>query len=633
LKTKPVGLALAISAAFGCAQAQSVQTLDPVVVTASKFEEPQGQATAIVDVIDRQQIEQSGAANVTELLDQVSGGLLTRQYGRLGADASFDLGYLGGASVQRTLVLVDGVRMNDIDGATIRWGQVPLDAIERIEVRKAGGGVLFGDRALGGVVNLITKRAPGTSSATITLGSFGTRVVGVQTAKQVSDTSLQLAAQQAKTDGYREDADQTVKSLQMALSQRTSAGVFSFDLRSAYENVNQPSAITLASFQANPRSTNYGLTRSKRRGINSDLHWDYAVSADVDIRARWSKESSISQAWNLYENDRDTFEASTVARLRQLRLIAGIEYFDAESASSRSQRASVTQTSSAGYVNAETPIRSSILNLGVRQQRMENQFFNTTASPAEQSVENLSSWSLGGLTPLQGVDLRYSLQSSFAFPHADQLFTYQENSPYAPVDINPGVRAMKSREAQVSIDKQLADTKVKTGIRHILVADEIGEQLNCAGVGISCNTNLYDTKRSIAFLEGAGKLTSRWSWKASVDRIHAKIDSGDNQGNLVPMVPNLVVRASLAYQSTAGRFQLLANHRGKMVRSEDNANSASKIPERVLFDAGYSLASKGQELSVWIRNLADHQYFDFAQTWGVAPADGRSVEVRFKQTF
>ncbi|MGA0817191.1 MAG: TonB-dependent receptor plug domain-containing protein, partial [Burkholderiaceae bacterium] len=146
MKTKPVALALAVSATFGYAQAQSVQTLDPVVVTASKFEEPQGQATAIVDVIDRQQIEASGAANITELLDQVSGGLLTRQYGRLGADASFDLGYLGGASVQRTLVLVDGVRMNDIDGATIRWGQVPLDAIERIEVRKAGGGVLFGDR-------------------------------------------------------------------------------------------------------------------------------------------------------------------------------------------------------------------------------------------------------------------------------------------------------------------------------------------------------------------------------------------------------------------------------------------------------------------------------------------------------
>jgi iron complex outermembrane receptor protein len=633
LKTKPVALALAISAAFGCAQAQSVQTLDPVVVTASKFEEPQGQATAIVDVIDRQRIDQSGAANITELLDQVSGGLLTRQYGRLGADASFDLGYLGGASVQRTLVLVDGVRMNDIDGATIRWGQVPLDSIERVEIRKAGGGVLFGDRALGGVVNLITKRTPGTTSATVTLGSFGTRVVGVQTAKQVSNTSLQLAAQQAKTDGYREDADQTVKSLQMAISQRTSAGVFGLDLRSAYENVNQPSAITLASFQANPRSTNYGLTRSKRRGVNTDLHWDYVVSADIDIRARWSKESSISQAWNLYENDRDTFEASTVARLGRLRLIAGMEYFDAESASSRSQRASVTQTSTAAYINLERALQSTVLNIGARQQRMENQFFNTTSSPAERSVESLSSWSLGGLTPLEGLDLRYSLQSSFAFPHADQLFTYQENSPYAPIDINPGVRAMKSREAQVSIDRRSGDSVVKTGFRHILIADEIGEKLDCAGVGVSCNTNLYDTRRTILFVEGGGKFTSRWSWKASVDRVEAKIDSGDNQNNLVPMVPNLVARASLSYQSTAGRFQLLANHRGKMVRSEDNANSTSKIPERVLFDAGYSLSSNRQELSVWIRNLADHQYFDFAQTWGVAPADGRSFEVRFKQAF
>jgi iron complex outermembrane recepter protein len=633
LKTKPVALALAISAAFGCAQAQSVQTLDPVVVTASKFEEPQGQATAIVDVIDRQQIDQSGAANITELLDQVSGGLLTRQYGRLGADASFDLGYLGGASVQRTLVLVDGVRMNDIDGATIRWGQVPLDAIERIEIRKAGGGVLFGDRAMGGVVNIITKRTPGSNSATVTLGSFGTRVVGMQSSQKLGETSLHIAAQQAKSDGYRQDADQAIKSLQLGLSQLTPLGTFGLDLRSAYENVNQPNAISLASFQADPKAAaDYAPTRSTRRGLNTDLSWLYPLGDGTELRSRWSKESSRSQAFNVYENDRDTFELSSLLKIGSSRVVAGLEYFDAESASNRSQRASVTQTSTAGFVSLEGPAGSSLLNVGFRQQQMENRFYNTTGSTADQSTENLSGWSLGGLTPIGAMDLRYGLQSSFAFPHADQLYTY-DGSTYVPLDIYANVKPMRSQEAQTSLDYKGSQTRLRAGLRYLKIADEIGELTNCAGAGISCNTNLYDTTRVILSVEGSGRITKGWAWRASVDRVQAKINSGDYQDNLVPMVPNLVARASVSYQSSAGRFQILANHRGKMIKNDDNANSASKIPERVVFDAGYTIAGKSQELSVWIRNLADNQYFDFAQTWGVAPADGRSVEVRFKQNF
>jgi len=70
-----------------------------------------------------------------------------------------------------------------------------------------------------------------------------------------------------------------------------------------------------------------------------------------------------------------------------------------------------------------------------------------------------------------------------------------------------------------------------------------------------------------------------------------------------------------------------------MIQYDDPANSYSPIPQRVTFDVGYSHDAKGQELAVWIRNLANHQYFDYASYGSVAPADGRSIEVRFKQTF
>ncbi|MFN5791550.1 MAG: TonB-dependent receptor, partial [Burkholderiales bacterium] len=90
-------------------------SFDPVVVTASRLEEPQGQATVLVDIIDRREIEASGVANITELLDRLPGVNVTRQYGRLGIDASVYIGYMGGGSHHPTLILVDGVRVNYID--------------------------------------------------------------------------------------------------------------------------------------------------------------------------------------------------------------------------------------------------------------------------------------------------------------------------------------------------------------------------------------------------------------------------------------------------------------------------------------------------------------------------------------
>jgi iron complex outermembrane recepter protein len=623
-----------VAAAFGCAQAQHVPALDPIVITASRIAEPQGQATVLVEVISRQQIEESGAANVTELLDQVSGGLLTRQYGRLGIDAAFDLGYLGGATAQRTLVLVDGVRMNDIDGSAIRWGQVPLDAVERIEVRKAGGGVLFGDRALGGVINIITKRKPGTGAVNLTLGSFNSSVLGIQMAKIVGDTTLNLAAQQAQSDGFREEADQATSSLHLGLSGKTHLGTLGLDLRSASENINQPSAISLASFEANPRASDFGLTRSKRRGTNADVTWVLPLGDRSEIRSRWSKEASVTQSFTRYDNDRDTIDVALVFSLGPARGIGGIEFFDATSNSDRLQRASVTQTSAAAYANLEAAIGSSLFNLGARQQRIKNGFSNTIGSAPQGSEENLSAWSVGGLSSVSGFDFRYSFQSSFAFPHADQLFTYDTSNFFLPLDIYPNVKAMRSDEAQLSIEKKWAQVSVRTGVRELKITDEIGQNLDCGPSSPICfNTNLYDTSRTIAFLEGSGRLGASWSWRLVIDQIEAKIDSGANTGKKVPLVPDHAVRAAITHSSNIGRLQLLVNHRSRMFKGDDSPNASAPIPARMVIDLGYTRASDGRTVSVWIRNATNRKYFDFAETWGVAPADGRSLDLRLQQSF
>jgi iron complex outermembrane receptor protein len=636
LKTTRTVLAVALAAAFGCAHAQSIQTLDPVVVTASKVEEPQGQATVLVEVVDRAAIEQSGAANVTELLDQVSGGILTRQYGRLGVDAAFDLGYLGGASAQRTLILIDGVRMNDIDDSTVRWGQLPLDAIEQVEIRKAGGGVLFGDRALGGVVNIITKRKDAAGSAHLTFGSFGTRIFGLNKSTLANGTSFNVSAQQAETNGYRHGAEQRLKSAHFGVEHTTPIGRIGVTHRASNEDVYQPNSISLASFQADSRFRDY-LTRSERRGNNTDLLWSSTPQRPSVWSARFSKENSKNETtWTRYETERNTLDLQLTQNLNGGRLITGLEHFDANSKSSRQNRLRVDQLSSAAYASIDHAIGTSLFNFGARAQRMNNSFLGSASSPSQESKENLRSWSLGGLTPLGKSTFRYSLHSSFSFPTADQLYTY--TTSFVPVDIFSGVKAMESREGQAVLSGKFADLYFEAGGRYIEVAGEIGQLLNCVGAN-SCNTNLYDTSRVIGFIKLRGGASNALSWTASIDRIQSEIESGTDSGKRVPMVPNLVARGALHLKQVDGRFSLIGNYRGDMIQSSDTANVKFRIPARLTVDVGYlrRLDSDRRELSLWIRNLADRQYFDFA-AWdgfgsGVAPADGRSIELRIKQDF
>ena len=636
LSTKQTVLAAAMAAAFGCAHAQNIQTLEPVVVTASKIEEPQGQATVLVEVIDRRAIEQSGAANITELLDQVSGGILTRQYGRLGVDAAFDLGYLGGASAQRTLILVDGVRMNDIDDSTVRWGQLPLDAIEQVEIRKSGGGVLFGDRALGGVVNIITKRREPTGSAHLTFGSFGTKIVGLNKSARTKDTLFSVSAQHGETNGYRYGAEQRLESVQFSVEHSTPIGRIGVTHRASNEDVYQPNSISLASFQADPRFRDY-LTRSERKGSNTDLLWSSTPKRPTVWSARYSRENSENETpWTRYETERDTLDLQLTQNLLGGRLIAGMEHFDANSKSSRQNRLRVDQMSSAAYASIDRPIGASLFNFGARVQRIDNSFLGSATSPSQESSESLRSWSLGGLTPLGESTLRYSFHSSFAFPTADQLYTY--TNLFVPVDIFSGVKAMESREGQAALLGKFADLYFEAGGRFIEVTGEIGELLNCVGAN-RCNTNLYDTARVIGFVKLRGRASKTLSWTASVDRIESRIKTGADSSNRVPMVPKLVARGALHLKQGDGRFSLLGNYRGDMIQSSDTTNSKFKIPSRLTLDLGYlrMLDSDRRELSLWVRNLTDKQYFDFA-AWngfssGVAPADGRSIELRIKQDF
>ncbi|CBE67216.1 MAG: TonB-dependent receptor [Candidatus Methylomirabilis oxygeniifera] len=135
--------------------------LDPVVVSAGRIEQRLRDVPANVTVITREEIAQSPARTVDDLLRQIPGFSLFRRSSSLVTHPTtqgVSLRGIGPSGVSRTLVLLDGVPLNDPFGGWVYWSKVPLESVEQIEVARGGGSGVWGNYALGGVINIITKR-------------------------------------------------------------------------------------------------------------------------------------------------------------------------------------------------------------------------------------------------------------------------------------------------------------------------------------------------------------------------------------------------------------------------------------------------------------------------------------------
>lgn len=154
----------AIALAFsGHANAQDVESgadevikLDRIIVTTPlRRETALARSTSSVTVVDEEEIAQSAAPDLPSLLKRYTGVSIV-SYGGQGASANV---YLRGMSATQTLVLINGVRTSSATTGTTSIFNIPLSAIERIEIAKGAHSAQYGADAMGGVVNIITKQA------------------------------------------------------------------------------------------------------------------------------------------------------------------------------------------------------------------------------------------------------------------------------------------------------------------------------------------------------------------------------------------------------------------------------------------------------------------------------------------
>jgi vitamin B12 transporter len=179
--------------------ASDISPSDTIIVTATRTEIPLEQATVPVRVITRDDIELSLATDLAELL-RFEAGIDIGRNGGPGQATSF---FMRGTESNHTLVLIDGVRMNPgtIGGAAIQ--HISPEVIERVEIVKGARSALFGTDAIGGVINIITRRADSTHiEAGAGAGSFESRSAFLSGGVRDEKNQFGITLDWQDTDGY-----------------------------------------------------------------------------------------------------------------------------------------------------------------------------------------------------------------------------------------------------------------------------------------------------------------------------------------------------------------------------------------------------------------------------------------------
>ncbi len=616
---------LCISIPFLLNAQEKEVTLEEVVVTATRDIQEIRKVPANVTAITREEIERSNAQTITDLLRYEVGVVVGDWFGT-GKSASVDIRGFGETGLLNTLVLVDGRRVNAIDLSGVDWSQIPLDRVERIEIVRGPGSVLYGDNAVGGVINIITKKPekPLSIEAAVTGGSYKYNKEIASIGGKWGSLSSILHAGYNSTEGYRENGFFRAKDIGGRLVYDGNDSIrINFSGNFHHDDTGFPGYLTKALYKQDRRATlfpddkgetddGYGVLGVKARlwgfgRIEADLSYQHREVADFLPSFSFEDKRNLS-TWGF--TPKYIFEKSLWDHFNKL--IFGLDFYksdskvDSESVFFGPNRSEVTKNSVGLYLLDEFSILDNlIISFGYRNEWVTYDLFQEIPVLKERVRDQEPAWNVG-LDYLfnKRSSAFFNIKRSFRFPVSDELIQF-----FPTFQVNP---AMKPQTGY----------HYEAGIRHSFT-DQIEANLTLFWIDLRdeifynpftfTNENYPKTRRQGLEIGGRIKPLPWLSVWGNYSYICPLLRGDSFSGNDIPGVPRH--KGSIGTDIEFGRgflFNARANIVGPRRFIADWANKVERLDGYYTLDVKLSYVWRGLKAFVGVNNFFNGKYAEFA---------------------
>jgi len=624
------GLSVVLVVAACPAHAQSKD--DAIVVTAVRFPERRLDAPVGMTIITAVDIARDTARTLPELLAHL-GGLHVRDNSG-SPDQQLDLRGFGITGDQNTLVLLDGVRLNENDLSPTKLAAIPLQSIERIEILRGSGAVLYGGGATGGTINIITRGPNAGQPAVVAFagaGSFDTLDARASVNVPGARFGALFSGSHLESDNYRVNnrlrQDNATGELRYGGDAANLAVKFGGDM----QRLQLPGTRDENELAADPRGTNTPGDWSTREGsfvtlLGRDRVGDVELAADAGYRdgfatANYASLSSYYEA-RLHSatfSPRLRWQAEPAGIATSLVLGADLGYwgygrkFAASPATigSPTSTNSADQDASAFYAQLNGQLtRAAKVTLGWRSQRVSNTLEQTGFASASLSQTR---------TPHAGeIGLQYALAPAWtAFGRLGTSFriaTVDENAFTATGQL---LEPQTARGGDLGIEYRENGLRVRADGYAMDLENEI--YFSPLVVPFGANTNLSPTRRTGLELFAEWALARQVDLGASIIYQTAKFRSGvyggvDVAGNDIPLVPRSLANLRATWRMSSGvRLEGTLSYVGHQRYDNDQANDFPRhMPDYLLGDVKLARDFREWTVAATVRNLFDKHYYSYA---------------------
>jgi iron complex outermembrane receptor protein len=578
-------------------------TLNPTELSSNYFNEVDTFAPFSSEVYTQDDIKNSNATNIYDFLSQNTSLSLAPSSGNRFSKKISARGYGLTIGSHNLVVTLNGRRLNNIDTSGPEIAGVNINDIERVEITKGSGSVIYGDSAMAGAIHFYTKKNIQTKIST-TSGNYGVSQTSASVGINDEKIDLNISLDNSKHDGFHKAATGGVKDKgkqtksSIGGTYTTDGGTeISLDLYRTNSDIRYPNYLSDAQFEADPTGSGSGSRYTYRDAESSTTNFKVKRNWGENFEFTTNRSAIDKESRNFY-----SYSGATVDNYKydyksndylltytngDIKIDSGVNIFDGKrtvESTSVSSRNTTSKENLGVFSQLQYFRNDSVFTVGARSEKVDYKY-SPESGTALSGEYDLNAFDIGintSLSPNTTIFTNYN--HAFQAPLIDRFFI-SATWPATGQVFNGFVRPSKSRTFNIGLNHLTDNSKTKLTLYRSNIKDEMflcksNAASDCGLYGD--NLNLDKSHKQGLELQNKYVFSPKWSTGLNYAYTIAKIDSDDKgagalNGKTNPMTSKHNISASVIYSlSNKTNMTLTQKYRSEAFAEEDYANIFTK---------------------------------------------------------